>query len=63
MNNYDLLIIGGGPAGLTAAVYASVSRINTFFIANDIGGQAIDSTKIRNYMGFDFISGKRQMIF
>ncbi len=55
---FDLIIIGGGPAGLTAAVYASVSRINTFFIANDIGGQAIDSTKIKNYMGFDFISGK-----
>ncbi|MCF8303521.1 MAG: FAD-dependent oxidoreductase [Bacteroidales bacterium] len=57
-HQFDLIIIGGGPAGLTAAVYASVSRINTFFIANDIGGQAIDSTKVRNYMGFDFISGK-----
>ncbi|MFO8002375.1 MAG: FAD-dependent oxidoreductase [Marinilabilia sp.] len=57
-HHFDLIIIGGGPAGLTAAVYASVSKIDTFFIANDIGGQAIDSTKIRNYMGFDFISGK-----
>ncbi|MFO7791220.1 MAG: FAD-dependent oxidoreductase [Bacteroidales bacterium] len=57
-HNFDLIIIGGGPAGLTAAVYASISRIDTFFIANDIGGQAIDSTKIKNYMGFDFISGK-----
>ncbi|RCW39079.1 MULTISPECIES: FAD-dependent oxidoreductase [Marinilabilia] len=57
-HQFELIIIGGGPAGLTAAVYASVSRINTFFIANDIGGQAIDSTKVRNYMGFDFITGK-----
>ena len=57
-HTFDLIIIGGGPGGLTAAVYASISRIDTFFIANDIGGQAIDSTKIKNYMGFDFISGK-----
>ena len=57
-HHFDLIIIGGGPAGLTAAVYASVSRINTFFITKDIGGQAIDSAKVRNYMGFDFITGK-----
>jgi alkyl hydroperoxide reductase subunit F len=55
---YDLVIIGGGPAGLTAAVYASVLKIDTFLITTNIGGQAIDSTKIKNYMGFDFITGK-----
>lgn len=54
---YDLIIIGGGPAGLTAAVYASVLKIDTFLITDDIGGQAIDTSKIKNYMGFDFISG------
>ncbi|MFH1314281.1 MAG: FAD-dependent oxidoreductase [Candidatus Eisenbacteria bacterium] len=54
---YDLVIIGGGPAGLTAAVYVSVQQIDTILLAKDIGGQAIDSTKIKNYMGFDFISG------
>ncbi|MGW8314135.1 MAG: FAD-dependent oxidoreductase [Bacteroidales bacterium] len=54
---YDLMIIGGGPAGLTAAVYASISKIDTILITNDIGGQAIDSTKIKNYMGFEFITG------
>ncbi len=55
---YDLVIIGGGPAGLTSAVYASLSRINTFLITSEIGGQAIDSSKIKNYMGYDFITGR-----
>ncbi|MEJ2703011.1 MAG: FAD-dependent oxidoreductase [Sedimentisphaerales bacterium] len=54
---YDLLIIGAGPGGLTAAVYASVMRLHTFLISQDVGGQAIDSTKVKNYMGFDFITG------
>ena len=55
--DYDLIVVGGGPAGLTAAVYASMQRLDTFLITKDIGGQAIDSTKVRNYMGFDFITG------
>jgi alkyl hydroperoxide reductase subunit F len=54
---YDLIIIGGGPAGLTAAVYAATMKINSFLIAKDLGGQAVDSAKIENYMGFDFITG------
>lgn len=55
--SYDLIIIGGGPAGLTAAVYAATLRMDAFLIAKDLGGQAIDSTKIENYMGYDFITG------
>ena len=55
---YGLIIIGAGPAGLTAAVYASVSKVDTFLITKDIGGQAVDSTKVKNYMGFDFVTGK-----
>lgn len=54
---YDLIIIGGGPAGLTAAVYAATLKIDAFLITKDLGGQAIDSTKIENYMGYDFITG------
>lgn len=55
--SYDLIIIGGGPAGLTAAVYAATLKMNAFLITKDLGGQAIDSTKIENYMGYDFITG------
>jgi len=54
---YDLVIIGAGPAGLTAAVYAAVLKIDTFLITKNIGGQATDSIRVKNYMGFDFISG------
>lgn len=54
---YDLIIVGAGPAGLTAAVYASILNISTFLVTENIGGQPVDSSKIVNYMGFDFISG------
>lgn len=55
--SYDLIIVGGGPAGLTSAVYAATLKMDAFLITKDLGGQAIDSTKIENYMGFDFITG------
>jgi alkyl hydroperoxide reductase subunit F len=55
--SYDLIIIGGGPGGLTAAVYGATLKMDAFLITKDLGGQAIDSTKIENYMGFDFITG------
>lgn len=55
---YDLVIVGAGPAGLTAAVYASILKLSTLLISEDIGGQPITSSKIVNYMGFDFISGQ-----
>jgi alkyl hydroperoxide reductase subunit F len=55
--SYDLIIVGGGPAGLTAAVYAVTLRMDAFLITRDLGGQAIDSTKIENYMGYDFVTG------
>ncbi len=56
-DSYDLIIVGGGPAGLTAAVYAATMKMDAFLIAKDLGGQAVDSTKIENYMGYDFITG------
>jgi len=56
-SSYDLIIIGGGPAGLTAGVYAALLKMDAFIITEDLGGQAIDSTSIENYMGYDFITG------
>jgi alkyl hydroperoxide reductase subunit F len=56
-DRYDLIIIGGGPAGLTAAVYASLLRMRAFLITTNIGGQTVEGSKIENYMGYEFISG------
>ncbi|MBI4796188.1 MAG: FAD-dependent oxidoreductase, partial [Deltaproteobacteria bacterium] len=54
---FELIIIGGGPAGLTAAVYAATLKMEALLVAKDLGGQAVDSTRIENFMGFDFITG------
>lgn len=54
---YDLTIIGGGPAGASAAVYASRKRLQTLFITAEWGGQSIVSEKIYNWIGHTSISG------
>jgi len=54
---YDLIIIGGGPAGITAAVYAARKNMDFLMITKDIGGQAAWSGDIENYTGYQFISG------
>ena len=54
---YDVAVIGGGPAGITAAIYAARKKMNTLVITKDIGGQAAWSSDIKNYTGFQFISG------
>ncbi|OGI95155.1 hypothetical protein A2917_00685 [Candidatus Nomurabacteria bacterium RIFCSPLOWO2_01_FULL_42_17] len=54
---YDLIIIGGGPAGAAAAVYASRKRLETLFITAEWGGQSIVSEKIYNWIGTTSISG------
>ena len=58
---YDLIIIGGGPAGMTAAVYAARKKINTLLISYDIGGQGLTSWLVENYMGYQFIGGRELM--
>jgi thioredoxin reductase len=54
---YDLIIIGGGPAGTAASVYASRKRLNTLFITSEFGGQSIVSEKIFNWIGSPSIGG------
>jgi thioredoxin reductase (NADPH) len=52
-SNFDLIIVGAGPAGLSAAVYASSEGLRTLVIEREtIGGQAGSSSLIRNYLGF-----------
>ncbi|MDD4956394.1 MAG: FAD-dependent oxidoreductase [Candidatus Omnitrophica bacterium] len=53
----DLIIIGAGPAGITAAVYAARKRMDFVVITLDIGGQTAWSGDIENYTGYQFISG------
>ena len=54
----DLVILGGGPAGLTASIYASRAKLNTILLENAImGGQVRNSYTIENYPGFKSIDG------
>jgi NADH-dependent peroxiredoxin subunit F len=54
---YELIIIGAGPAGMTAAVYAARKKINTLLISYDLGGQPLYNAGVENYMGYQFVEG------
>jgi len=54
---YDLIIVGAGPAGITASVYAARKRIRVLVITKDIGGQTALSGDIENYTGYQFVTG------
>ena len=55
---YELIIIGGGPAGVTAGIYASRSKLKTLLIKKTFGGQvARKAVSIENFPGFEEISG------
>lgn len=54
----DLIVIGGGPAGLTAAIYAGRAKLNTLLLEDKIlGGQVRNSFVIENYPGFKSVTG------
>ena len=55
---YDLIIIGGGPAGSAAAVYAARKRLRTLLLVAEWGGQSIVSEQIYNWIGTPSISGQ-----
>ncbi len=54
---YELMVIGGGPAGLAASVYTARKRLKALLISVDIGGQVNKTLGIENYLGYQFIEG------
>ncbi len=54
---YEMMIIGGGPAGLCASVYAARKMLKTLLLSADIGGQINNTWGIENYLGYQFIEG------
>lgn len=56
-NSLDLIIIGAGSAGLSAAIYAARKKLNTIILTKKIGGQSLLANKIENYPGIKSISG------
>jgi len=54
---YDLIIIGAGPAGLTASIYASRYQIKHLIIGQQLGGVMAWASEVENYPGFEKISG------
>ncbi|HKK53935.1 MAG TPA: thioredoxin-disulfide reductase [Patescibacteria group bacterium] len=53
---YDTIIIGSGPAGMTAAIYASRREMNALVIGKELGGQMVWASEIENYPGFKSIN-------
>lgn len=57
-NIYDVVIVGAGPAGMTAAVYASRANLKTVMLERGVpGGQMANTEDVENFPGFDFITG------
>ena len=55
---YDLLILGGGPAAMSAAVYAARKMINFAVLTRDFGGQIRETSDVENWLGFQSINAK-----
>ena len=54
---HELAILGGGPAGMTAALYAARKNMNTLLLTHDIGGQMLLTSDIENWIGLQQVSG------
>ncbi|MGB9708537.1 MAG: NAD(P)/FAD-dependent oxidoreductase [Infirmifilum sp.] len=57
MSKYDVIIVGAGIAGLTAALYAARQKLNTLVLSADLGGQLLLTQEIQNFPGFVSIGG------
>ena len=60
-NIYDCLIVGAGPAGMAAGIYAARYKLKTLIISKDIGGTCLTAHQVENYPGFPQISGLELM--
>lgn len=54
---YDLIIVGAGPAGITAAIYAARKKMDFLVITKDVGGQTALSSDVENYTGYQYVTG------
>ncbi len=54
---FDVIIIGAGPAGLSAAIYLQRKKMKTLILTTDFGGQTAKSAEVENYLGFTKLSG------
>ena len=54
---YDLIIVGGGPAGASAGVYAGRKKMKSLFITESFGGQSVISDSIENWIGMKQVTG------
>jgi len=55
--SYNAVIIGGGPAGMTAGVYLARKMVSTLIVSPNLGGQVLWTSNVDNYPGYDIISG------
>jgi alkyl hydroperoxide reductase subunit F len=57
MSMHELVVVGAGPAGITASIYAARKRMEFLVVTRDIGGRTMLSSGIENYTGYQYISG------